>query len=87
MTYRGIVRGNVVRLESKVKLADGTQVRVVVPEKKETSTRGNARALAAALAVPPHCTPADVDALSAAIADGKRPVRFTGPFEREGRDA
>lgn len=73
MTYRGVASGNVVRLPETVKLPNGTPVQVVVEGKK--SGRGNARAIARALAAAPRCAPADVDALSAAIAEGKKPVR------------
>jgi hypothetical protein len=89
MSYRGIVRGRVIELEDQVVLPEGTEVEVVVKDKKDKTLapsgypRGSPNAILAAWEVPPHCTPEDVDTLRQAIEQGKRPVRFEGLFDRE----
>lgn len=82
MTYKGIVRGKVIELKGSAVLPEGTEVEIVIAEPS-----GSPEALHEALAAPPRCTPEDVTALSEAIAQGKRPVRFAGPFESEGQPA
>jgi len=91
MMYKGIVRGKVIELEGKVVLPEGTEVEVVVKERQGEELapsgypKGSAKAILAALDIPPRCTPGDVDALVQAIEQGKRPVRYEGVFDREER--
>ena len=89
MPYKGIVRGRVIRLEGKVVLPEGTEVEVVVKERKGEELapsgypKGSPQAILATLDMAPRCTPRDVDALLQAIEQGKRPARFEGVFDRE----
>ncbi len=89
MTYRGIVKGNVIELESGAQLPEGATVEVIV---KELGTeplapsgypKGSPQALQAALEAAPHCANEDVDALLEAIEAGKQAVRFQGIFDQE----
>lgn len=88
MTYKGIVRGRMIELSEGPMLPEGMEVEVVVGERaEEAGTRGERDLILAALDAPAHCTEADVDALMEAIEQGKRDVRFAGPFEHAGRSA
>jgi len=88
MTYKGIVRGKVVELESGVALPEGTEVEITVKDgqqEKLTPTphpRGSPQALLKFLDAPPLCTPDDVEVLLEAIKEGKRPLRFRGIFDQ-----
>ncbi len=81
MTYKGIVRGNIVELPGKVVIAEGTEVEVVI-KGKVPGAKGNRRSILAALDAPAHCSGEEVSVLVKAIAEGKRPVRFTGSFDK-----
>ena len=87
MTYKGIVKGNVIELEGKMVLPEGTEVEVVVnKENGEESLssgypKGSPKALLETLDIPPRCTSDDVDALLQAIEQGKRQVQFVGAFD------
>ncbi len=89
MTYKGIIRGNLIELANPLGLPDGTEVEIVVkvpPEESITSRgdpKGSSRALLAAWDRSPCCTAEDVDALLEAIEQGKRPVRFAGIFDTQ----
>ncbi len=93
LTYKGIVKGNVIQLEEQVALPEGTEVEVVVKKRQEAgeaaqgSPKGSPQALLAVFDTPPHCAPEDVDTLLRAIEEGKRPVRFQGIFDRENNGA
>jgi len=90
MTYKGVVKGNVVELEKGMQLPKGMAVEVVVKEQTAEPLapsghpKGSPQAILAALDTLPHCTAADVDALIKVIEDGTQPVRFNGVFAREG---
>jgi hypothetical protein len=92
MSYRGIVRGKVIELEDEVVLPEGTEVEVMVkePQGEELTPsgypKGSSRAILAAWTTAPHCIPEDVDALSQAIEQGKRPILFKGIFDQEKRE-
>jgi hypothetical protein len=92
MSYRGVVRGKFIELEDAVVLPEGTEVEVVVkePQGEELAPsgypKGSSRAILAAWALAPRCTPEDVDALSRAIEQGKRPIRFKSVFDQEERE-
>lgn len=87
MTYRGIIRGNLIELANSVGLPDGTVVEVIVnasleePLASSGDPKGSPGALLAAWERPPYCTAEDVDTLLEAIEQGKRPVRFAGIFD------
>lgn len=89
MTYKGVVRGNVVELEEGVQLPEGITVEVVVKEQDTKSLspsgypKGSSQAILSALDTPPHCTGEDVDGLMKAIEEGKKVVRFEGVFDRK----
>lgn len=89
MTYKGVVKGNVVELENGVQLPEGLTVEVVVKEQDTEPAapsdhpRGSRQAILAAFDTTPHCTEEDVDALLEAIEGGRRAVRFEGPFDQK----
>lgn len=89
MTYKGTVRDRHIELEGGVCLPEGLEVRVVVAEGARGPMqhgRGSPQAVLGAFDKPARCTPEDVEALLSAIAAGKRPVQFTGPFDTAGSD-
>lgn len=77
--YRGTVRGKMVVLDDGVDLPDGTPV-VVMPEDPRKGTP--AAVLAAAMA-PPHLDEADTAELMRLIEEGKRPVDYSNPLDRD----
>jgi hypothetical protein len=89
MTYKGVVKGNVVELENGVHLPEGLMVEVVVkgqdtePAAPSDFPKGSPHAILAAFDTTPHCIQEDVDALMNAIEEGKRVVRFEGPFDQQ----
>jgi len=87
MTFRGIVRGKVIRLKGRALIPEGTEVEVVVKEPKPVSASGSPQAVLAAVDRLRPGLSDDVDALIRAINDGRRPVRFNGPFDVEGTHA
>ena len=89
MTYKGTVRGRRIELETGVRLPEGLEVRIVIAEdaiQGAECRKGSPAAVLAALDRPARCTPADEDALLAAIRNGKRAVRFEGPLDAAGTD-
>jgi hypothetical protein len=89
MTYKGIVKGNVVELEPGAQLPEGTAVDVVVKEQgigplaPSGYPKGSPQAILSALDAPLHCTEEDVDALMEAIEEGQQPMRFEGVFDQK----
>jgi hypothetical protein len=87
MTYKGIIRGNLIELANSVGLSDGTVVEVIVnasPEEALASRgdpKGSSGALLAAWERPPYCTAEDVATLLEVIEQGKRPMRFASIFD------
>ena len=51
----------------------------------EASPRGSPELLFRIMRQRPHLEPGDIEALEAAIEAGKKPVRFTNPFDDEPR--
>jgi hypothetical protein len=76
-TYRGIVRGNTVQLETGVNLLDGTEV-VVMPVEL---VRGSPQAVLAAMDAPPNLKPEDVQEFRQVIEEGRRPASYEDPFK------
>jgi hypothetical protein len=81
MTYRGIVRGQVVELQGPVDLPDGTAVEVIVAGPAAGERKGHPHRILAALKSPARCAPEDVEVLTEAIRQGRQPLRFAGPFD------
>ncbi len=76
-TYSGIVHGRTVVLAGDVDLPDGTTVAVTPVE----PARGSREAVMAAVNSPPFVSHEDVAELLRLIEEGKRPVRYEGPFD------
>ena len=75
--YHGVVKGRIVELlDAPAVLLDGTKV-LVTPLPAEA---GTPLALLAAMEAEPHLSEADVEALEAAIAQGRRPRSRVEPF-------
>jgi hypothetical protein len=89
MTYKGVVKGNVVELEKGVQLPEGITVEIIVKEQDTEPLapsgypKGSPQAILTALETPPHCIQEDVDALMEAVKEGKQPVGFEGVFNRK----
>ena len=91
MTYRGIVKGKTIEFEDSLELPEGTEVEVMVhvrPGKVFNASDyppGSAQTILRLWDTPASCTSEDVDTLLQAINQGKRPVRFAGIFDQEGK--
>lgn len=85
MSYKGIVKGNLVELERGAQLSEGTVVEVIPKEsdKELLYRKGSPQALLAALDTPASCTEEEVDVLMEAIEAGKQAVHFRGIFDRK----
>lgn len=83
MTYSGIVKGKTIELEVAIPLPDGQPVTVSVEPVSEEPPLGSPARIRKVLDELPRLDPADVDALEAAIEQGKLPVRHEGIFDGE----
>jgi hypothetical protein len=93
MTYRGIVRGEIIELEAAPPLEDGQVVNMRVlpavrslPKPPATTTgpgagAGSPAAVREAMHAPPRLSAEDVDELERAIQQSRLPVREAGVFE------
>lgn len=79
--YRGTVQGGTVVLAEGVDLPDGTDV-VVMPA---DAPKGSPAAVLAAMAAPPHLEEGDTAELMRLIDEGKRPVDYSNPLDRDRR--
>ena len=77
--YRGTVRGKTVVLDDGVDLPDGTRV-VMRPEDPR---KGTPAAVLAAMMAPPHIEEGDTAELMRLIDEGKRPVDYSDPLDRD----
>ena len=83
MTYMGIAKGRTIELEAALPYPDGQPVSVSVEPVLEELPLGSPARILKAMHELPHLDPADVDALDAAIEQGKLPVRHEGIFDTE----
>lgn len=79
LRVRGVVRDGSVVLEEKVSLPEGTPVLVTI----QNTAIGSPQAVLAAMAAEPRVADADVTALLLEIDQGRRPVQFGSPLDRD----
>jgi hypothetical protein len=83
MTYRGVVRGKTIEIETGLPYRDGEVVSVSVEPAVASLGCGSPADFLAAMHAEPHLRPEDVDALERSIAEGRLPVRESGIFDEE----
>lgn len=78
-TYRGTIRNGQVVLDDGCALPDGTEVIVTLVEPR----RGSPQALLAAMRAAPHVSHEAAEELRRIIEEGKQPVDWSNPLERD----
>ena len=81
MTYRGVVRGNTIEIETGLPYHDGDVVSVSLEPATSPKGCGSPQDLLAAMHAEPHLRREDVDELERSIAEGRLPVRESGVFD------
>ena len=81
MTYKGIVKGNVIELEEPLPYRNGQIVSVDVQPVSDSPRAGSPEAVLRAMHEPPHLSNEDVDALEEAIRQGRAPVQDKPLFD------
>ena len=83
MTYRGVVRGKTIEIETGLPYRDGEVVSVSVEPTASTVGVGSPQDLLAAMHAEPHLQREDVDALERSIEEGRLPVGESGIFDED----
>ena len=83
MTYKGIAKGKIIKLEQPLPYSEGQAVSVSVEALHPELQPGSAAAILKAMRNLPDLNPDDVDELEQLIGHGKLPVRTQGEFEKD----
>ena len=84
MTYKGIAKGRIIKLEEPLPYCEGQPVSVSIEPFRPEQQPGSPQAILKVLQSLPQITIEDVDKMEQLIRQGNLPVRMEGEFESEG---
>lgn len=81
MTYRGLVRGNMIELEEALPYPDGQPINISIEPLAQDAPLGSPQLVLGAVRSAPHLTSEDMDELERAIDEGRLAVRDDNLFD------